>query len=92
MRFVGRRYAKLGHYTYSKAVTVVILRCFIAQWHRVNYLSNILLQYRAEKKSLQILQSSTQAGPGKNVKQEQEEISRNYMYHDFLSALYSNII
>ena len=35
--------------------------------------------YRAEKKSLQILLSSTQAGPGRKVKQEQEEISRNHV-------------
>ena len=35
--------------------------------------------YRAEKKSLQILLSSTQAGPGRKVKQEQEEISRNHL-------------
>ena len=36
-------------------------------------------KYRAEKKSLQILLSSTQAGPGRKVKQEQEEISRNHV-------------
>ena len=35
--------------------------------------------YRAEKKSLQILLSNTQAGPGRKVKQEQEEISRNHI-------------
>ena len=35
--------------------------------------------YRAEKKYLQILLSSTQAGPGRKVKQEQEEISRNHV-------------
>ena len=37
------------------------------------------LLYRAEKKSLQILLSSTQAGPGRKVKQEKEEISRNHV-------------
>ena len=36
-------------------------------------------KYRAEKKSLQILLSRTQAGPGRKVKQEQEEISRNHV-------------
>ena len=35
--------------------------------------------YRAEKKSLQILLSSTQAGPGRKVKQGQEEISSNHV-------------
>ena len=41
---------------------------------------NIILKlYRAEKKSLQILLNSTQAGPGRKVKQELEEISRNHI-------------
>ena len=44
--------------------------------------------YRAEKKSLQILLSSTQAGPGRNVKQEQEEISRNHVPRLFLGSVY----
>ena len=35
--------------------------------------------YRSEKKSLQILLSRTKAGPGRKVKQEQEEISRNHV-------------
>ena len=35
--------------------------------------------HRAEKKSLQILLSRTQAGPGRTVKQEQEEVSRNHV-------------
>ena len=45
--------------------------------------------YRAEKKSLQILLSSTQAGPGRKVKQEQEEISSNHVQtFIYLSVLY----
>ena len=36
-------------------------------------------KYRAEKKSLQILLSRTQTGPGRKVKQEREEISRNHV-------------
>ena len=44
--------------------------------------------YRAEKKSLQILLSRTQAGPGRKVKQEQEEISRNHVPRFFLSSVY----
>ena len=43
--------------------------------------------YRAEKKSLQNLLSSTQAGPGRKVKQEQEEISRNHVPRLFLSSV-----
>ena len=39
----------------------------------------ITTMYRAEKKSLQILLSRTEAGPGRTVKQEQEEISRNHV-------------
>ena len=42
-------------------------------------LQKILATYRGEKKSLQILLSSTQAGPGRKVKQEQEEIYRNHV-------------
>ena len=36
-------------------------------------------KYRAEKKSLQILLSRTQAGPGRAVKQQQEENSQNHV-------------
>ena len=43
--------------------------------------------YRAEKKSWQILLSSTQAGPGRKVKQEQEEISRNHVPRLFLGSV-----
>ena len=53
--------------------------------------SQVLLTLcRAEKKSLQILLSSTQAGPGRNVKQEQEEISRNHIQRLFLSSVPRN--
>ena len=45
------------------------------------------LIYRAEKKSLQILLSRTQAGPGRKVKQEQEEISRNHVPRLFLGSV-----
>ena len=43
--------------------------------------------YRDEKKSLQILLSSTQAGPGRKVKQEQEDISRNHVPRHFLDPV-----
>ena len=48
--------------------------------------------YRAEKKSLQILLSRTQAGPGRNVKQEQEEISRNHVPRLFLGSVDTNFL
>ena len=35
--------------------------------------------YRDRLKGVQILLSSTQEGPGRKVKQEQEEISRNHV-------------
>ena len=50
-------------------------------------MTNRVKLYRAEKKSLQILLSSTQAGPGRNVKQEQEEISRNHVPRLFLGSV-----
>ena len=46
-----------------------------------------VIKYRAEKKSLQILLSRTQAGPGRKVKQEQEEISRNHVPRLFLGSV-----
>ena len=38
-----------------------------------------LMSYRDEIESLQILLSRTQAGPGRTVKQEQEEISPDHV-------------
>ena len=35
--------------------------------------------YRARNKGMQILLSNSQAGPGRTVKQEQEDISRNHV-------------
>ena len=46
--------------------------------------------YRAEKNSLKILLSSAQAGPGRKVKQEQEEISRNHVPRLFLGSVNMN--
>ena len=37
------------------------------------------LMYRVANKGLHVLLSRTQAGPGRTVKQEQEEISRNHV-------------
>ena len=37
------------------------------------------LHYRGGNKGLHVLLSRTQAGPGRTVKQEQEEISRNHV-------------
>ena len=39
----------------------------------------VLLLYRGVNKGLYVLLSRTQAGPGRTVKQEQEEISRNHI-------------
>ena len=36
--------------------------------------------YRGPGKSMQIVLSNTQAGPGRTVKQEQQEISRNHVH------------
>ena len=40
---------------------------------------NLWISTRGPTKSMQILLSNSQAGPGRTVKQEQEEISRNYV-------------
>ena len=46
--------------------------------------SQSLTLYRGANKGLYVLLSRTQAGPGRTVKQEQEEISRNHA-HTFIS-------
>ena len=43
--------------------------------------------YRDEIKSLQILLSRTQAGPGRTVKQEQEEMSPNHVLRSNLISV-----
>ena len=45
----------------------------------VTIICPVTLHYRARNKGLHILLSNSQAGPGRNVKQEQEEISRNHV-------------
>ena len=54
----------------------------------VHKLGNDKIQkiYRARNKGMQILLSNSQAEPGRKVKQEQEEVSRNYV-PNFFSAL-----
>ena len=42
-------------------------------------LENGLDEYRGTNKGLYVLLSRTQAGPGRTVKQEQEDISRNHV-------------
>ena len=64
----------------------IFLRLWCGESSMVNFSS--ILKYRAEKKSLQILLSSTQAGPGRKVKQEQEEISRNHVPRLFLGSVH----
>ena len=48
-------------------------------------------EYRARNKGMQILLSNSQAGPGRTVKQEQEEISRNHV-QTFISPLYVYVV
>ena len=43
-----------------------------------------MLMYRGVNKGLYVLLSKTQAGPGRTVKQEQEEISRNHVQNLYL--------
>ena len=45
--------------------------------------------YRAPGKSMYFLLSRTQAGPGRTVKQEQEEISRNHVQTFISPSVYS---
>ena len=42
-------------------------------------LYEFMTDYRGGNKGLFVLLSRTQAGPGRTVKQEQEEISRNHV-------------
>ena len=44
-------------------------------------------KYRAQNKDMQILLSNSQAGPGRTVNQEQEEISRNHIHSTHLIYL-----
>ena len=45
----------------------------------VNCTSLSFFRYRDRLKGVQILLNTSQAGPGRKVKQEQEEISRNHV-------------
>ena len=47
--------------------------------------------YRGEKKSVQILLSYSQAGPGRKAKQDQEEISRNHVPRLFLGSVHVTV-
>ena len=63
-------------------------RCVLTQGEPTAALYFMFIaMYRAEKKSWQILLSSTQAGPGRKVKQEQEDISRNHVPRLFLGSV-----
>ena len=48
-----------------------------SRFHLIGNNNNVL--YRDRLKGMQILLSNSQAGPGRKVKQEQEEISRNHV-------------
>ena len=45
--------------------------------------------YRDRLKGVQILLSNCQAGPGRKVKQDQEEISRNHVPRLFLGSVHT---
>ena len=47
--------------------------------------------YRARNKGMQILLSNSQAGPGRRVKQEQEEISRNHVQAFIPGSVFSEV-
>ena len=46
--------------------------------------------YRGENKGLHVLLSRTQAGPGRTVKQKQEEISRNHLQTFIFPSVHVN--
>ena len=47
--------------------------------HLISKVNYVMRLYRDRLKGVQILLSRTQAGPGRKVKQEQEEISANHV-------------
>ena len=49
-------------------------------------------KYRAPGKSMYFLLSRTQAGPGRTVKQEQEEISRNHVQTFIYLSVLNSVI
>ena len=51
-----------------------------------------VLKYRERLKGVQLLLSNSKAGPGREVKQEQEEISRNHVPRLFLGSVYKATI
>ena len=81
---------KKGHeYSLSKnALPQPYHVCSSAQYHALsNMFSPIMRRYRAEEKYLWVWLSCTQAGPGRKVKQEEEEISRNHVPTFSLSSV-----
>ena len=67
-------------------VPAFVQGCQIARRVKMNaikwYVRNLVVgqeQFKAPGKSMYFLLSRTQAGPGRTVKQEQEEISRNHV-------------
>ena len=49
-------------------------------------------KYREPTKGLQILLSTTQAGPGRAVKEEQEEISPNHVQAIYGASVYAQVM
>ena len=66
---------RLSHVTVAR----VRMGHFVGQFSSTYDLTLNRVLYRDRLKGVQILLSSTQAGPGRTVKQQQEEISRNHV-------------
>ena len=68
--------------------TTIIVNLYIRSFAKIDDVKMVRMTYRAEKKSWQILLSRTQVGPGRKVKEEQEEISRNHVPRLFLGSVH----
>ena len=60
-------------------IVLVTEQTFVCLWNKLTVHAYVYpYLYRARNKGMHILLSSTQAGPGRTVTQEHEEISRNH--------------
>ena len=73
----------------------------IKLWHRIQCWKVVVTEYRATRiieevyrgsnKGLHVMLSMTLAGPGRTVKQEQEEISRNHIQTFICLSVHLNV-
>ena len=61
---------------------------FIIVSHKTRYFPYLIYKYRGANKGLHVLLNRTQAGPGRTVKQEQDEISRNHVQAFILGSVH----